>query len=259
MSGAFAGRSVLIVGCATGLGAEAARQFAAAGAMLTLVDLNASALGTLAETLRMDGVTVEHLAGDASRPETAEAAVARALAAHGRLDVLFNNAGIDPLSATTVVHTTPAQWDAVMAVNVGAAFLFSRAAIPLMASAGGGTIVNTASVAGLKPGCSEAAYNVSKAALVQLTRSIALDQARQGIRCNCICPGFLEAVMADRAAQMDATMLRERARLATAAVPLGRQATYAEVARHVLFLADPAQSAYVTGTAVTIDGGLLLT
>jgi NAD(P)-dependent dehydrogenase (short-subunit alcohol dehydrogenase family) len=259
MSGRFDGTSVLIVGAASGLGAATATLFAAAGAWLTLVDLNAAALGALAADLARSGAVVEQVAGDAADIATVERAVACAMAAHGSIDVLFNNVGIDPLAATTVVNTTLAQWDAIMSVNLRSAFMFSRAVIPLMAARGGGAIINTASVAGLKPGAGEVAYNVSKAGLVQLTRSVALDHAREGIRCNCICPGYLESVMTDRRAEMDEAMLRDRASRAAAAVPLGRQASYAETARYVLFLADPAQSAYMTGAALTIDGGLLLT
>jgi len=258
MSRRFAGTSVLIVGAASGLGAATAKLFAEAGARLTLVDLNASALGVLSDSLARRGTLVEQVVGDAADAATVERAVERATAAHGSIEVLFNNVGIDPLAATTVVNTTLAQWDAIMAVNLRSAFMFSRAVIPLMAACGGGAIINTASVAGLKPGAGEAAYNVSKAALVQLTRSVALDHAREGIRCNCICPGYLESVMTDRRAEMDEAMLRDRASRAAAAVPLGRHASYDETARYVLFLADPAQSAYMTGAALPIDGGLLL-
>jgi NAD(P)-dependent dehydrogenase (short-subunit alcohol dehydrogenase family) len=157
-----------------------------------------------------------------------------------------------------VVETTEAQWDAVMAVNVKSAFLFARRAIPGMVARGGGSLVFTASTAALKAGASEAAYNVSKAALLQLARSIAIDHARQGIRCNAICPGYLESVMADRKAEMTPEMLAARSVSAAAAVPLGREASYAEVARAVLFLSDPAAAGYITGTAFTIDGGILL-
>jgi NAD(P)-dependent dehydrogenase (short-subunit alcohol dehydrogenase family) len=256
MAQRFAGQSVLITGAATGLGAETARQFAAEGARLTLVDLNADGLARLRDEL--GDASIQTLTGNVAEAATADAAVARAEGAHGRIDHLFCNAGIDPLTATTVVETTEAQWDAVMAVNVKSAFLFARRAIPGMAARGGGNIVFTASIAALKAGADEAAYNVSKAALLQLARSIAIDHARQGIRCNAICPGFLESVMADRKAGMTPEMLAARSAAAAAAVPLGREAGYAEVARAVLFLSDPATGGYITGTAFTVDGGILL-
>jgi NAD(P)-dependent dehydrogenase (short-subunit alcohol dehydrogenase family) len=256
MAARFSGQSVLITGAATGLGAETARQFAAEGARLTLVDLNADGLARLRDEL--GGATVRTFTGNAAEAATADAAVAGAEDAHGGIDHLFCNAGIDPLTATTVVDTTEAQWDAVMGVNVKSAFLFARRAIPGMAARGGGNIVFTASIAALKAGAGEAAYNVSKAALVQLARSIAIDHAREGIRCNAICPGYLESVMADRKSEMTPEMLAARSAAAAAAVPLGREASYAEVARAVLFLSDPAAAGYITGTAFTIDGGILL-
>lgn len=250
----FAGKTVMIVGAASGLGAEAARQFAAEGARLCLVDRDGEGVSEVAKGLP-DAFAVP---GDAAQAAVAETAVAQAMARWGHVDVLFSNLGIDPLTATTVVNTTEAQWDAVMAVNVKAGFLFARAVIPQMAARNGGSILFTGSVAALKPGRDEAAYNVSKAALLQLARSIAIDHAGDRIRANCICPGFLEAVMTDRRAEMTDAMLAARAETAARIVPLGRQAGYAEVARLVLFLCDDAVCGYVTGSAFTVDGGILL-
>jgi NAD(P)-dependent dehydrogenase (short-subunit alcohol dehydrogenase family) len=112
--------------------------------------------------------------------------------------VLFNNAGIAPLRAKSVMETEVEDWDRVLDVNVRSAYLMSRAAIPLMRDSGGGAIVNTASIAGLKPAGDEAAYSVSKAAMVSLTGTLALDFAADGIRANCVCPGYMEMVMTDR-------------------------------------------------------------
>ena len=245
----FAGKTVLIVGAATGLGAQAARDFAAEGARLVLVDRNAGGLAALGAEL---GATV--VVGDASLAATADAAAA----ASGRVDVLFGNAGIDPLAATDVPGTTEADWDRVMAVNVKSAFLFARAVLPGMIAAGAGSMVFTASIAGIKPVAGEVAYAVSKAALVQLTRCIALDHAQDGIRANALCPGYLEAVMADRRADMTPEGLAHRAASAAAAVPMGRAGRYAEMARLVLFLSDPVQSGYITGQAMVADGGVTL-
>ncbi len=245
----FAGKTVLITGAATGLGACAARAFAGEGAQLVLVDRNAGGLAALGAEL---GVRV--VVGDASLVATADAAVSAA----GRVDVLFGNAGIDPLGATDVPGTSEDDWDRVMAVNVKSAFLFARAVLPGMIAAGAGSMVFTASIAGVKPVAGEVAYAVSKAALVQLTRCIALDHARQGIRANALCPGYLEAVMADRRADMTPEALAARSAGAAVAVPMGREGTYAEMARLVLFLSDPAQSGYVTGQALTADGGVTL-
>lgn len=258
MSRSLEGRSALIVGAASGLGAATARLFAREGAVLTLVDMNAGLLDEFAASLREEGAGTVTVVGDASAPAIVDKAVSAAHGAFGRIDILFNNVGIDPLGATTVVDTTVEQWDAIMAVNVRSAFLFCRAVIPVMAAGGGGAIVNTASIAGLKPGAGEAAYNVSKAALVQLTRSVAIDHAAQDIRSNCLCPGYLESVMSDRRSDMDPAALAERSRRAAATVPLRREGRYDEIARSVLYLADPLQSGYMTGASLTIDGGLSL-
>jgi NAD(P)-dependent dehydrogenase (short-subunit alcohol dehydrogenase family) len=204
------------------------------------------------------GADLRSLAGDASDESTATKAVGLARSQFGRLDVLFNNAGIDPLQARSVTETAVVDWDRILDVNVRSAFLMSRAAIPLMRQGGGGAIVNTASVAGLKPAGDEAAYSVSKAAMVSLTATLALDYARDGIRANCVCPGFMEMVMTDRRRDLTEEQQKARATAASARVPLGRQATYEEVASAVLFLAGP-DASYVTGATLVVDGGLLLT
>lgn len=254
----FSGSSVLIVGAATGLGAATAEAFAVEGASLTLVDRDAPRLAETAARIRLTGASVTEAAGDAALQATTDKAVAACLAAHGAIDVLFNNVGIDPLTATTVEYTTEAQWDAIMAVNVKSVFLFCRAVVPLMAARGKGAVITTSSIAGLKPLGDEVAYAVSKAALIQLTKSIAAQYARRGVRVNCICPGFLQSVMQDRAAEMTPEALAARAALAERIVPMGRQGRYSEIAASVLFLADPIAAAYITGVALPIDGGQLL-
>lgn len=252
----FAGLTVIVTGAASGLGAECARQFAAEGANLILVDLNEQALAGTAAGMAGGAVTV---AGDVSLPATAEKTAKAALDAFGRIDVLVSNAGIDPLTATSVTGTTEAQWDSVMAINVKASFLLSQAILPIMAANGGGAIVATGSIASLQPSAQETAYSVSKAALLQLVRCIAVDYAGQNIRANCICPGYMEAVMVDRRAELSADRLAARSSGAAASVPLGREGRYGEIARSVLFLASNADAGYITGAELVIDGGLRLT
>lgn len=248
----FSRQVALITGGASGLGLAVARLLASEGASLVLVDWDGPALEAAAGALG-----AQHVQGDASESDTAKAAVALARSSLGRLDVLFNNAGIDPLRARSVVETEEADWDRVMDVNVRSAYVFSRAAIPLMREGGGGSIVNTASIAGLKAAGDEAAYSVSKAAMVSLTQSLALDFARDGIRANCVCPGFMEMVMTDRRRDLSEEQVAARYAYADAHVPLGRQGTYEEVAKTVAFLAGP-DASYVTGAALVVDGGLLL-
>jgi NAD(P)-dependent dehydrogenase (short-subunit alcohol dehydrogenase family) len=244
----FAGRSVLIIGGASGLGAAAARAFAGEGAALILVDRDAAALARLAADLPAHPV-----AGDAADPATATAALA-----FGQPDILFHAAGIDPLSATDVPGTTLEDWQAILSVNLTSAFLFARAVLPGMIARRRGCLLFTGSIAGIKPTPREAAYAVSKAGVIQLARAIALDHASDGIRANTLCPGFLESVMADRRATMTPADLAERSRLAAAMVPMGREGRYAELAQLVLTLCDDTVSGYVTGQAIVADGGMLL-
>lgn len=256
MSG-LRGKVALITGAASGLGLEVAGQMAAEGARLVLVDWDQANLQVATGELAKTGAAVKSMQGDVSQEPTAGRAVDLAKSAFGRLDILFNNAGIDPLRARSVVETEVADWDRILDVNVRSAFLMSRAAIPLMREGGGGSIVNTASVAGLKPGADETAYSVSKAAMISLTAATALDSAASGIRANCVCPGFMEMVMTDRRRDLTAEQQAARAAGAAARVPLGRQGTYVEVAKAVLFLAGP-DASYITGAALVVDGGLLL-
>jgi len=251
----FEGKVALITGGASGLGLAVARQIAAEGARVVLVDWDGDALEAAASKVGGPGVLTHR--GDVSREETAAEAVELVRKEHGRLDVLFNNAGIDPLRARSVTETEVADWDRILDVNVRSAFLMSRTAIPLMREGGGGAIVNTASTAGLKPAGDEAAYSVSKAAMVSLTGTLAVDYAAGGIRANCVCPGFMEMVMTDRRRDLTEEQQEARASGAAARVPLGRQGRYEEVAKAVLFLASD-DASYITGAALVVDGGLLL-
>ena len=254
----FQGKVAIITGGASGLGLAVARLMGREGARLVLVDWDQAGLDASVAEISASGAEVRSLRGDVSEAGTASAAIQLARSAFGRLDVLFNNAGIDPLRARSVVETEVADWDRILDVNVRSAFLMSREAIPLMREGGGGSIVNTASTAGIKPAGDETAYSVSKAAMVSLTGAIALDYAADGIRANCVCPGFMEMVMTDRRRDLTEAQQEARAAGAAAMVPLGRQGTYEEVARAVLFLAGP-DASYVTGAALVVDGGLLLT
>lgn len=251
------GKVALITGAASGLGLAVARHMAADGAKLVLVDWDQPSLDAATASIAGSGGDVRSLQGDVSEPSTAAAAIELARSIFGRLDILFNNAGIDPLRARSVVETEVSDWDRILDVNVRSAYLMSRAAIPLMSEGGGGSIVNTASIAGLKPAGDETAYSVSKAAIVSLTGALALDFAADRIRANCVCPGYMEMVMSDRRRDLSEEQQAARAAGAAERVPLGRQGTYEEVAKAVLFLAGP-DASYITGAALVVDGGLLL-
>lgn len=251
----FTDRVVLVTGAASGLGLATARLFAKEGASLVLVDINEEKLDAAQDELRSLGARAEIVVGDVSNALTAQDAVALADKAYGKLDILFNNAAICPLSATALIETPEALWDQVIDINLKSVYLFCTAAIPLIARGGGGCVVNTASTAGLKASPRESVYGISKAAVIQLTKSIARDHAKDKIRANCICPGFLEAVMTDRRADMTEDALVKRRARASELVPLGREGGYEEVARSVAFLASELDSSYITGAAIVVDGG----
>jgi NAD(P)-dependent dehydrogenase (short-subunit alcohol dehydrogenase family) len=244
------GKTALVTGGASGIGRATAELFAAHGAAVAIVDLNA-AEGQAAAGAIAAGARVLFVQADVTRPDDVRRAVEVVVAEFGRLDILVNNAGI--IRRATVVETSEADWDAVMAVNVRAAFLFAKCAIPLMAAAGGGVVINVASGWGLVGGRRAAAYCASKGALVQLTRAMALDHAADRIRVNCLCPGDTDTPMLRREAVELGAPIGEF--LADAARrPLGRIGTPEDIARAALFLAGDASS-FVTGTTLVVDGG----
>lgn len=248
--GVLTGQVALITGAGAGIGRATALVFAREGANLCLVDLNAGAADETALAARALGVQAVVASGDVSDAEFAERAVQSATAAFGRLDILFNNAGIT--RRRSVVETTIDEWDRVVAVNLRSVFLFSRFAIPAMLAAGGGAIVNTGSGWGLVGGRDAASYCATKGAVVNLTRAMALDHA-PAIRVNCICPGDTStAMLASEQAQLgqeSAAFLADAARR-----PLGRVGRPEEIAEGVLYLAS-SRSAFVTGTTLVVDGG----
>lgn len=248
----FEKKIVLATGVATGLGSVAAKLFANEGAAFVLVDFNEQALLTIVSELKNAGAQVSYVVGDVSQASVADAAIAKAEADFGRLDILLNNAGINPVG--NIVDTPEDVWDRTIAVNLKSAYLFSARAIPLMEKTGGGVIVNTASIASFKASTAEAAYSVSKAGLLQLTRVTAKDFAARGIRANALCAGFLPKYMSDRRAGASEEQQQVRSQRAAGLVPLGREGTYEEMAELLAFLASD-QSSYVTGVGLTADGG----
>jgi NAD(P)-dependent dehydrogenase (short-subunit alcohol dehydrogenase family) len=252
----FTDRVVVATGSAAGLGLATVRQFAAEGARLVLVDWSEQALKDVVGDFTAAGVQAVGVPGDVSLASTATEAVRVAVDTFGRIDVLFNNAAIDPLAATSLTETSEEMWDKVIDVNLKSAYLFVRETIPVMVAAGGGSIISTASSAGTKASPREAVYGISKAALIALTRSVARDHSHEGIRANCVCPGFLEGIVNDRRAAMTNEAIAARAARAADLVPMGREGRYEEVARSILFLASE-ESSYTSGASLLIDGGWL--
>jgi NAD(P)-dependent dehydrogenase (short-subunit alcohol dehydrogenase family) len=239
------------------LGRATASLFADEGASLVLVDQDENGLAELRAKVGSRGGAAQVVAGDVGTAATATESVEKAMSSFGRVDVLFNNAGIVPSGATTILDTSEADWDKVMNVNAKSVYLFSRAALPAMVEARQGVIVNTASISGVHVTAQRSAYSVSKAAVISLTRSIAIDYAPFGIRCNCICPGMMQSVMAEARSLLSAAELGELTARRAAMVPLGRAGRYSEVARAVLFLAG-SDSSFVTGDVMIADGGFTM-
>ena len=243
----FRGKTVLVTGGASGMVAATAREFAAAGADVVIVDLN----GPLAREVASEIVAGEPVVGDVADSAFCDRAVAAALERHGRLDVLVNCAGI--IYRADAVGTPDDRWRRVMAVNVDGLFFMSRAAVVPMKKQGAGVIVNFGSIWGDVGAAGVLAYCASKGAVHNLTRAMALDHVKDGIRVNAVCPGEVNTPMlaSGRAKPPTPEDLRK---LGETVVPMGRLADPAEIARVVVFLASDGAS-YMTGSLVTVDAG----
>jgi len=244
-------KRALITGGASGIGRATALLFARKGAAVSVVDLDAVGGEAVAQLILDEGGQAMFVHCDVTRSEDCQRAVQGTVDKWGGLDVLFNNAGI--IRRATVLDTTEAEWDRVMAVNVKSIFLLSKYAIPFMVRAGGGVIINTGSGWGLVGGRNAVSYCASKGAVVNLTRAMALDHGDQNIRVNCICPGDTDTPMLrNEARQLGAT---DEAFLAEAAQrPLRRIGRPEDIAQAALYLATDASS-FVTGTTLVVDGG----
>jgi meso-butanediol dehydrogenase / (S,S)-butanediol dehydrogenase / diacetyl reductase len=248
----FAGKAVLVTGSTTGIGEACAHVFAESGARVMVSGRRAEAGQAVVEAIRAAGGHAQFAAADLRAAGACERLVDDTVERLGGLDVLVNNAGI--LYTANALDTSDAQWLDTMAVNVTALFYLSRAAVKHMKAAGGGAIVNVASEWGLNGEANHVAYCASKGAVVQITRCMALDHARDRIRVNSVCPGEIHTRMVDdilaKRGGNSADQLRELA----AGIPLRRLAQPVEVARCVHFLASDLAS-YVTGTNLSVDGG----
>jgi len=243
----FTGKVALITGAASGMGAATAREFAAAGGHVVIVDLNAG----LARNVAAEIGVQEPIIGDVSDSAFCRRAVEMTLKRHGRLDILVNCAGI--IFRADAQGTSDENWRRVMAVNVDGVFFMSRAAIGQMKKQGSGVIVNFGSIWGGVGAAGVAAYCASKGAVHNLTRAMALDHARDGIRINAVCPGEVNTPMLASGRPSPPTP-EDLKKLGETMVPMGRLADPVEIARVVLFLASDAAS-YMTGSLVTVDAG----
>jgi NAD(P)-dependent dehydrogenase (short-subunit alcohol dehydrogenase family) len=248
----FVGKTVLVTGSTTGIGEACARGFAAGGGAVMVCGRNADRGASVVEAIRAAGGIADFSVVDLREPGACERLVEATVARFGGLHVLVNNAGI--LYTANALETSNEQWLDTLAVNVTALFYMSRAAVPHLASAGGGAIVNIASEWGLNGEPNHVAYCASKGAVLQITRCMALDHARDRIRVNAVSPGEIHTRMVDEIlAKRGGDLTANLAELA-AGIPLRRLAHPDEVARCVCFLASELAS-YVTGSNLCVDGG----
>jgi NAD(P)-dependent dehydrogenase (short-subunit alcohol dehydrogenase family) len=242
------GKVALITGGGSGMGKVASELFAHEGASVVLTDVNDEAGEA---TARAIGERARYVHADVSDESEAEAMVTAAVDAFGRLDILYNNAGIMPLGDGSVTDNDSLIWDEVLAVNVKGVAFGCKFGIRAMLENGGGSIINVASfVAWMGAATSQTAYTASKGAVLAMTREIAVEYARQGVRCNALCPGPIEtplllALLSDE----------EKKQRRFVHIPMGRLGRAEELAKAALFLASD-DSSYMTGASLIVDGGI---
>lgn len=240
-------RVAVVTGAARGIGLAIARMFLSRGDAAVLLDIDAPVLAEAGAALaREHGDRVLAIACDVSDPQQVTKAFAQAAQRFGRIDALVNNAGVAVFKPLT--ETSFEEWRHVMATNLDGVFLCSQACVPLMRASGGGSIVNIASISGLRASTLRVAYGTSKAAVVHFTKQQAVELAMYGIRSNAVAPGPVETAMAKK---VHSAAIRKDYH---DAVPLARYGTEEEIAQAVLFLCSE-QARYVTGQVLAVDGG----
>ena len=250
--GRVEGKACVVTGAGSGIGKAIAERLAEEGGKVLCVDLNSETAIATAAGIRSTGGTAEAIAADVSNPQQVDAFVTHCVALYGRIDVLVNNAGVN---IPGVFHeVSDAVIDKTLNVNVKGAIYGSRAAIPHMLQHGGGSIVNISSVNGLVSEPFLAIYSASKGAIVMLTKGIALDYAKQGIRCNAICPGWVDTPINYAHAEMLGGLEKVYSTISSFQ-PIGRPGEPREIAHLALFLASD-EASFLTGSIVAADGGM---
>ena len=248
----LADKVCVITGAGSGMGRVAAGLFAAQGAKVVVADYNEAAAAETVAAVQAAGGQVTAVRADVSKESDAKAMIDHAIATFGRVDVLYNNAGVMPEADHSVIDTDVDTWDQVMAVNVRGVFLGCKYAIPRMVEQGSGSVINIASFVALL-GCSvpQDAYTASKGALLSLTRSLAVQFGPSGVRTNAICPGPVETPLL-----MDWLLKDEAAKqLRLARNPSGRFGKPEEIVNMAIYLASD-ESRWTNGASLVVDGGI---
>jgi NAD(P)-dependent dehydrogenase (short-subunit alcohol dehydrogenase family) len=251
MSGRLQEKVALITGAGSGIGRETSLLFAAEGASVLAVDVNEAAAVETVEKARAAGGEATPYVADVASAADSESMVTAAEDAYGKLDVMFNNAGIMHSADDDAVSTEEEVWDLTMDINAKGVFLGCKYGIPALRRAGGGSIINTASfVALLGAATPQVAYTASKGAVLAMTRELAVVHARENIRINALCPGPLRTELLMKFLDTD-----EKKQRRLVHIPMGRFGEAAEMAKAALWLASD-ESSYVTGAEFVVDGGI---
>jgi len=245
------GKVALITGGASGIGLETAALFAAEGAKVVIADVNDTAGEAVAEEIRHNGLSAVYVHADVSQTADCEKMVQTAEEQFGKLNILFNNAGIMHSDDDNAMTTSEAVWDLTFSINVKGVFFGCKYGIPALRRAGGGSIINTASfVAHLGAATPQLAYTSSKGAVLAMTRELAIIHARENIRVNALCPGPLRTELL-----MKFLNTEEKKQRRLVHIPMGRFGEAKEMAKAALFLASD-ESSYMTGAEFLVDGGI---
>lgn len=249
----LAGKVAIVTGGAQGIGQGIARALAGAGVAVTVADLDDKVGAATAAAIAARGAQSLYVHADVAQEADVRALVAATVAHFGRLDIVVNNAGV--VAVQTVEVSSVEDWDRVMAVNVRSIFLTTKYALPHLRTAGGGAILNVASVSSFVAQQGTPAYCASKGAVLMLTKALALDYGRQGIRVNCLCPGITDTPMlryhARHAADPDAHLAQRLER-----VPMGEMLYPEDMGRAAVFLCSD-EATGITGASLVVDGGYI--
>lgn len=253
MQGRFVDKVVIVTGATSGIGREAAIRFAREGAKVVVAGRRQSQGDAVVGDIAQAGGEALFVRTDVADEASVSALVSATLERYGRLDCAFNNAGIGGESPKRTADHTKENWDAVLGINLTGTWLCMKYEIPAMLAAGGGAIVNTSSIYGLKRSdMGHVPYAVSKHGVLALTKTAAYEYAKKGLRVNAVCPGWTHSEMIDPALETDAKFRAFVERQ----IPMGRVADTGEIADAVLWLCS-AEAAYVNGHALSVDGGVI--